>query len=128
MRLPSLLLIGFLCAAGSTPATEYFVSPSGHDQNTGTSEDRAWHGLERANQTRFLPGDRLLFRGGETFSGTIRLDATGAGLPEKPIVISSFGSGRATLQAGRMSGLLAQNVAGLVISNLTVVGVGLEAN
>ena len=44
------------------------------------------------------------------------------------MVISSFGSGRATLQAGGMSGLLAQNVAGLVISNLTVVGVGLEAN
>lgn len=131
MRLRSsllLLLVG--CLGGGRPAraTDYFVSASGRDQNAGTSEDQAWHGLERANQTRFLPGDRLLFRGGETFSGTVRLDAADSGSPEKPVVVSSFGPGRATLQAGRMSGLMAQNMSGLVISNLTLAGAGLETN
>ena len=128
MNLPSLLIVGGMCITWPALAADYFVRASGRDENSGTAPDQAWRSIERVNQFKFSPGDRLMFRGGESFAGIVRLDAADSGTAEKPVVISSFGAGRATLQAGRLAGLVAQNVSGLVISNLTIAGAGLEAN
>lgn len=126
MNLPSLLIVGGLCITWPALAADYFVRASGRDENSGTAPDQAWRSLERVNQFKFSPGDCLMFRGGESFAGIVRLDAADSGTAEKPVVISSFGAGRATLQAGRLAGLVAQNVSGLVISNLTIAGAGVE--
>ncbi|MBI4654719.1 MAG: hypothetical protein HY752_06960 [Nitrospirae bacterium] len=46
-------------------ATEYYVSNSGNDSNTGTSPTYAWRTITKVNSFKFLPGDIIRFeRGG----------------------------------------------------------------
>ncbi len=72
----------------------YFVSPSGNDNNSGTSLTAAWKSVARANQQTYHPGDFLLFQGGVTFSGKLVLTAADAGTRTSPVTVSSFGTGR----------------------------------
>lgn len=113
-------------AAALGPA--YYVSPSGDDANDGTSPELAWRSIARANEQRLEPGERLLFEGGESFEGTLTLDAEDEGTPAAPIVISSYGEGRATLLAGEARGVVIYNTAGVTLSRLDVVGAGRESN
>ena len=56
-------------------ATTYYVSPSGNDNNSGTSTGAPWKTLAKVNNTNFSPGDKILFqRGGEwrEASGRVR--------------------------------------------------------
>ena len=123
--LTSITLV-FLCTALSTSlmATTYYVSSQGNDANSGQSPTKAWASLTKVNATAFKPGDCLLFEGGKTFRGTLTLDANDSGTPTKPLLIGSYGRGRATLTAGQETALLATNCAGVIVKNLNVVGTG----
>ena len=46
----------------------YFVSPSGSDRNPGTSPQRPWRTVARVNRAHLVPGDGVLFQGGQRFS------------------------------------------------------------
>ena len=49
-------------------ATIYYVSPTGNDNNNGTSQSTPWRTIDRVNQSTYSiqPGDQVLFqRGGE---------------------------------------------------------------
>src|SRR5690242_17675015 len=48
-----------------------YVSPSGNDNNSGTSSSSPWRTLSKVSATKFYPGDRILLQGGATFSGKI---------------------------------------------------------
>jgi peptidoglycan hydrolase-like protein with peptidoglycan-binding domain len=69
-------------------------------------------------------GDNVLFQGGQTFSGTISLNSSDAGTAANPIVFSSYGSGRATINAGAGRGFDLYNTAGVKIDSLNFVGSG----
>ena len=60
----SALVIMSGCA---TNGTDYFVSQDGDDGASGTSHRQAWKSIEMVNATDLNPGDRILFRAGETF-------------------------------------------------------------
>lgn len=105
-------------------AADFYLSALGNDLNAGTSATAPWRTLERANQHAFDAGDRILLRGGDTFDGTLQLDAADAGTAASPIAIASYGTGRATISGGAGSGISAYNTAGVSISNLTIVGAG----
>ena len=124
---PRLVIVFLLlCTVISTNllATTYYVSPQGNDANSGQSPTKAWATLSKVNATTFKPGDCLLFEGGKTFRGTLTLDAKDSGTPTSPLLISSYGRGRATLTAGQETTLLATNCGGVVLKNLNVVGTG----
>lgn len=108
--------------------TTYFVSSSGNDAASGTAPRSAWRSIARVNAQTFVPGDKVRFRGTETFSGNLYLDRDDAGTPANPVVISSYGSGRATINAGDGNGLFVYNAAGLVVRDLNFVGAGTETN
>jgi len=117
-------LIGSIVAANAL-ATVYYVSPSGSDKKAGTSPALAWKTITRVNKGRYSPGDRILFQGSSSFSGTLTF--TRGGTPSAPIVVSSYGSGRATVKsAGRA--LFAYNVAGFRIANINFSGGGRTSN
>lgn len=78
--------------------------------------------LAALNQLRLRPGDRVFFQAGETFSGTIVLGSDDAGTPAQPIEISSFGTGRATIDAGLTSAIVIENAGGISVSRLDLVG------
>ncbi|MCC6232402.1 MAG: right-handed parallel beta-helix repeat-containing protein, partial [Verrucomicrobiales bacterium] len=86
-------------------AADYYVRPSGDDAAPGTSPEAAWRTPERVNGSRLLPGDRVRFEAGASFHGNLSLTAEDAGTSHAPVVIGSFGIGRATLLAGDQTGI-----------------------
>src|SRR5438477_10427752 len=99
-------------------STTYYVSPAGADQNAGTSPAAAWRTVTPIDNRTFKPGDKILFQGGATFSGSVILDPNDAGSSSNPVVISSYGSGRAKLAAGTGDGVVVYDTGGVDVSNL----------
>ncbi|WP_319480781.1 right-handed parallel beta-helix repeat-containing protein [uncultured Draconibacterium sp.] len=75
----------------SVGATNYYVSASGDDGNSGTSESMAWNSLAKVSSTTFKPGDQILFRKGDIFYGKLHLK--GSGTSASPIKVGAYGSG-----------------------------------
>lgn len=102
----------------------YYISPLGNDNNTGTSSSEAWQTIEKVNQMMFQPGDQILFEGGKTFAGTLRLNSFDSGEAGNPVTVGSYGSGRASIYAGANSGFVASDCQYLNIYNLIFTGDG----
>jgi hypothetical protein len=124
-KLFALLLLLF---STSSFANAYFVSSTGNDSNPGTSIAGAWATINKVNSSEFLPGDALYFEGGQTFSGNIYLSSSDANDPNNIFVISSYGTGRATINAGTSYGFYAYNTQGFSISNLIFDGNTVSTN
>ncbi len=73
----------------SMAATYYVDASSGSDYNSGLSQYSAWKTIQKVNNCRFQPGDRILFKRGETWHGTLFIASSGTFA--KPIVIGSYG-------------------------------------
>ncbi|HZH72248.1 MAG TPA: DNRLRE domain-containing protein [Mariniphaga sp.] len=71
--------------------TFYIDAENGNDSNNGNSESEAWKTLEHINQQNFGPGTRLLFKSGQSWSGSLQPNGTGA--EGKPFFIGSYGEG-----------------------------------
>jgi hypothetical protein len=79
-------------AAPVMNGTSYYVDASGgDDSNEGTSESAAWKSLSKVNATIFQPGDRILFKAGQSWTG--QLHPKGVGKAGSPITIDQYGSG-----------------------------------
>ncbi len=50
-------------------ATNYYVSSSGNDANSGTSESSPWKTLNKVNSFTPKPGDQILFKRGDEWTG-----------------------------------------------------------
>ena len=113
--------VGPAPAVAVEPRT-FHVSATGSDLADGRSPTTAWRSLERASRAVLAPGDRLLLQGGATFGGSLQLDASDAGDPLRPVVIGSFGTGRARIAAAGGSGLFAYDTAGVQVQDLVLTG------
>ncbi|AQQ09247.1 hypothetical protein L21SP3_01049 [Sedimentisphaera cyanobacteriorum] len=81
-----------LSAAAMCFSAEYYVNSSeGNDNNSGTSPQKAFKTLEKANSITLKPGDKLLFKAGEKFAGHFK--PQGCGEEGKRIHIGSYGEG-----------------------------------
>lgn len=107
---------------GSHAPVAYYLATGGDDAAAGTTPSTAWRSLERPNRTAFGPGDSLLLEGGRTFAGTLRLDAGDVGTPARPITVTSYGAGAATIDGGAGVGVLVRNTAGVRLTRMVVVG------
>jgi hypothetical protein len=96
----------------------------GNDAHSGTSPNRAWKTIDRANRASLQSGDRILFAGDQRFEGCLRLTAEKSGEKGKPIVVSSFGHGRPTVVAGTGDGIVLAACAYVAVRNIDVVGCG----
>ena len=68
----------------------YFVSSSGgNDKNDGLSVSTAWATLTKVNATTFQPGDKILFKSGDSWKG--QLIPKGSGTEVSPIIIDMYG-------------------------------------
>jgi hypothetical protein len=121
-------LVLLFSSARPVAASDYFIRSQGDDAASGDSKQAAWRTIERANRARLRPGDRLLFEAGASFAGNLCLSSEDAGTTNTPVVIGSFGSGRATLLAGQGTGVTAENAGGISIENLAIVGAGRTNN
>ena len=129
----SLLLLWLLLVSptGSLEAATYYISALGNDGNPGTSQTKAWASIAKVNSTQFAPGDTILFEGGITFTGGIYFGTQTAGTVAKvkgtatrPIIVGSYGTGRAIISSGVLNGFRGYNTAGFKIKDLVFKGPG----
>ena len=106
--------------------SSYFISAAGSDANDG-SASFPWATLGRVNAADLEPGDTVSLRGGDSFGGTLLLDASDSGTATAPVTIGSYGTGRATILAGGGDGISGLNAFGFDISDLNVLGSGTQA-
>lgn len=83
----------------TTYCQDYYVSNTGDDQNSGTSEEQPWQSVAKINEFKFLPGDTIHFKKGDVWreqiipisgneSGYITYTSYGTG--EKPLFLGSL--------------------------------------
>ena len=87
----SLNIIPVPPAHAQTSGVSYYVDCNGNDGAGGTSPASAWQSLTKANRAPLQPGDRLLFKRGCAWSGTLK--AAWHGTAERRILIGAYGSG-----------------------------------
>ena len=90
MRLVFILLI-FIPTSLFAQTTYYISSSEGNDSNTGTSISHSWKSLDKANSFKPSPGDKILFKRGDEWIGT--LIPTGSGTSGSPITFGAYGIG-----------------------------------
>lgn len=73
------------------PGTTYYLSAAGDDSASGRSAGEAWRSLGKVNATIFQPGDSILLRSGDNWTG--QLWPKGSGTQGQAIVIDRFGVG-----------------------------------
>ncbi len=106
--------------------TTYYVSAStGDDANNGISAESPWLSLTKVNESKFKPGDKILFKSGDKFFGSLVIDYSGQ--RGKPILFSSYGGesppiiDAATKNNGdNMAAILIQDQDNIEISNLKI--------
>jgi len=111
-----------------TLAVTYYISPAGNDSHSGTSAQTAWRTLDKVNSVDLNPGDSVLLEAGHDYPGNLLLTAEDAGTPTQPVVIGSYGSGRARIKAGNGSGVTVRNAGGVEVKDLIVMGDDYKTN
>lgn len=119
--------LAFCQAASSANGTTFYLAGSGDDSKDGTSPARALKTIDRVNRAALHPGDSILFEGGQHFSGNLLIRGA-SGAPQSPIVISSYGNGRATIDAGDSFGIRVENCNFIEVKNLILRGSGVDSN
>jgi hypothetical protein len=109
-------------------STSYYVSALGNDANDGRTPETPWKTLNRVNQVNLKPGESLLLRSGDVFQGTLDLSYEN-GSVSAPIIVGSYGSSRAIIDAGATgSGIIAKNPQYIIVRDLIVRGAGYKIN
>jgi hypothetical protein len=114
---------GRISSKNHTEVNVYYVSQSGDDSNPGTI-DKSWMSIDKVNSVDLNPGDTVFFHGDQVFAGTLKLDSLDSGDENMDLVITSYGEGRATLDGGKNSALIAEECSFLDIRNLEFIGAG----
>ncbi len=106
----------------------YYLAPDGNDNNDGKTQKTAWRSISMINETEFNPGDSILLKGEQIFYGNMVFDEDDLGTSKNPIFVGSYGKGKATVDAGKGTGIQVLNGQGFHFSNLTIKGAGLNQN
>jgi hypothetical protein len=123
-----LLLACYTFSFSQLYATTYYVNSSGSNNNNGLTPSTAWKTITKVNAFKIKPGDKVLFAGGQTFIGNLYLDSSDANDSLNLVTISSYGTGRAIINAANDYGIYVYNTQGLTISNLIIEGAGMDVN
>lgn len=97
--------------------TYYVSSENGNDSAyTGTSRSQPWKTLEKVSATTFGPGDKILFKSGNAWTGQLVLN--GSGVSGSPIIIDTFDLGdKPAIDGNGITGTTFSNAVGVVSCN-----------
>ena len=70
----------------------YVDATGGNDGDTGLSPGAAWQTIGHVNGEAFAPGDSILFKRGETWTGT-QLAVPSSGVDGSPITVADYDVG-----------------------------------
>lgn len=102
-----------------------YVAANGSDNNNGKSPSAPFQTIAKVNSLVLARGGSVLFRGGDTFIGNLQPNIDGNGDPTNPVVIGSYGTGKATLIAGAggETGVInIEQMSGVVVQDLIIRG------
>ena len=108
----ALTLPGVVC-----PAATVYVDRNGNDGNPGTA-GRPLRSLQALGRRIWAPGDAVYFRGGQNFTGVLSLPGGGSDI--KPVVVGSYGGGRAAIDAGDETLFFGYNQGGFQFQDLNL--------
>ena len=96
----TLFILIFLGISLMVSAATYYVSNSGNDANSGTSESSPFATISKVNSkfSTLQPGDQVLFKRGDTFYGTLVITRSGA--ENNKIVCGAYGTGEMPIISG----------------------------
>ncbi len=118
----SSLVLALLSLLPPPTGHTYYLAPTGNDAADGLNPKTAWRTLARATEQNFEPGDSLKLATGATFEGTLSLTAEDAGTAQHPVVVTSTGPTRATIQNRDTTAVQVVNAGGVIIQNLILLG------
>ena len=89
-----IIIIVILLTSTLQGQTTYYIDATGGDNaNNGTSELTAWQTIEEVNNQSFLPGDSILFKRNEVWSGTKLEISEYSGTTTSFVVFGAYGTG-----------------------------------
>lgn len=122
------LLTFFLWSYVVSAQTTYYIdSQMGNDKNTGRKPRQAWATLEKVNAVTFGPGDKILFKAGTRYSGS--LEPHGSGTAAAPVIVDQYGSGKKPRIDGEgksNAAVLLKNIEYWELNNLEITNTGPE--
>lgn len=95
-----LIILSFFISITAN-ATDYYVSATGNDSNSGLTQVVPWKTIDKVNLFTFSAGDQILFKRGDTFYGTLRI--TQSGTTGNPITFGAYGFGDNPVITGLVS-------------------------
>jgi len=107
----------------SAPGKSYYFSVSGNDAAAG-SRGHPFRTLKKLNSLKLGAGDTVFLKGGDMFTGTIRLPEGVTGAPGHPVVITSYDQGSACIDAGEGNAIALYKAAYISLSSLELKGAG----
>ena len=115
--------------AALSAETYYIDSSTGSDNNSGTFPTGAWKTLTKVNLYLFNPGDTILFKSGEEWSGILHLKSSGSEC--KPIIIDKYGGIKLPVILGNGKEypyvVFLDNVQYVEVSNLEIIDAGKDS-
>lgn len=103
-------------------STFYVDSKGGCDENDGRSEAAPFKTLERVSRESYGPGDRIRFRRGRTYCGSLTLNACGHAAA--PVRVEAYGSGTAPKIAGQGGAAVTIRAVYLTLEGLEITNPG----
>ena len=101
----------------------YYVNNTGNDQNIGT-KGRPFKSVDKINSLNLMAGDTVYFKTGQTFNGTLRIAPNIKGTSNRPVVITSYGTGHAIIDAKDSSAIVIYKNKNIKILSLKLAGSG----
>ncbi len=114
--------LSFLFTGGAS-GHSYFLSSSGNDGDKG-SKAHPWRTINRLNAVRLHPGDTVFLQAGQTFEGSLDIKAASSGTREHPVVITSYGKGKAVINSGDRYAIGLYQAKYISITDLQLAGSG----
>ena len=112
-----MLAIGF-----SAGARNYYIDANGNDRWDGSLR-HPWKTVDAVNRAQLQPGDSVLFHGGQTFRGAMKIESM-SGTNQRPLWIGSYGPDLATIDGGDSSGLVLYRDVWVRVRHLRLTGAG----
>jgi hypothetical protein len=106
---------------GSYRGNVYYVKATGNDSNDGLSRGNPWQTISKVNSFAFAPGDIVLFRGGDSFTGSLKLHWIGGG-------IGAWDNGMPTINSAASACVIATDLYDFFIDHLVCTGSGSGVN
>lgn len=103
--------------------TSYYFSVTGADENDG-SATHPFQTIAFLNSLRLNPGDSILLKAGEAFTGSIILQSNVQDMAKSPITITSYGNGNAIINGVDGAAVTLNQSAYINISNIICKGSG----